>query len=123
MCRSPVGRASVFSVKTFFLSFSSAACFFFLSSSFKREVYSFTVSSLVPVIRLLCFFEAAASSDGGARMSAKRIYNWGRNWCRGGSGMFRQSCTTTTILRAPGRNCRRGGDSREGTDTVFHSCV
>jgi len=28
----------------------------------------------------------------------KRIYNWGRKtWCRGGSGVFRQSCTTTSI--------------------------
>jgi len=53
----------------------------------------------------------------------KRIYTWGKNWCRGGSGLFRQSCTTTTILIAPGRNCRRGGDSRHGTDTVFRSCV
>jgi len=56
-------------------------------------------------------------------MSAKRIYNWERNWCRGGSGLFRQSCTTTIILRAPGRSCRRGGDSREGTNTIFRSCV
>ena len=34
-------------------------------------MYSFAVSSLAPVICLLCFFEAAASSDGDARVSAR----------------------------------------------------
>ena len=66
-----MGTASVFSVQTFFLFFIFSRFFFFLSSSFRFEVYSFAIRSLAPVIRFLCFFEAAASSDGGARMSAR----------------------------------------------------
>ena len=51
-----------------------SACFLsfvFLSPSFSHSVYSFAVNSLAPVMRLVRFFETAASSDGVTRMSAR----------------------------------------------------
>ena len=59
------------SLSSFHFCFSSAASFFFLSSSRNILTYSFAVIALAPVIRFVRFFATAASSDGAERISAK----------------------------------------------------